>query len=168
MSLPACAPGSPAVRVGCTEENPVELTGPEGRLLGGVRYSGRHPNNGWSVGGTQPGAGVEWEVSVSRAGKYEASVAFLCAGAEAGARVRLRAGDASTEAMPHRTPRSQVPSPDRFPRTEVYEMHWQRLALGEIHLPEGSTRVRIEASGKVEESELKRLELRRMPDPKGP
>jgi arylsulfatase A-like enzyme len=150
----------PPIPIGHAEENPVELTVPEGLLLGGTQYGGRHPNNGWAVRWTEPGAAVEWEASAARAGRYEASVAFLCAGAEPDARIRLRSGTASTEAVPVRTPRIQLPSPDRYPRTEVFEMKWQRLTLGTVELPRGTARIRVEVSGRIDNLELKHLELR--------
>jgi len=60
--------------------------------------------------------------------------------------VRVTAGTGRTlEATVPGTPLRQLPSPDRVPRVEVYEMEWQRLPMGTLSLPEGRTRLRLEA-----------------------
>ena len=56
-----------------------------------------------------------------------------------------------------------VPSPDRLPREEVYEMQWHTLPAGKLTLPKGRTTLSIEALTKPgdEVIQLKAVNLKR-------
>lgn len=137
------------IPVGHPEENPVELPTPQSRFDGGLRFSGKHPNNAWLVGWTNPAATVEWDLDVAQAGGYTVTLLYSCAAEDAGSKLRISAADAAidTEVMP--APLTEVPSPDRVPRDEVYEMKWSKLPAGVLHLPKGKTTVKLQAVSKA-------------------
>jgi arylsulfatase A-like enzyme len=152
------------IEVGHAEENPVELLVPDSTFIGGLRFSGKHPNNAWLVGWTEASASVTWEVEVVRAGRYHVSLAYICPEDQAGSTVRVTAGGAATaEAVVRGTAVKQVASPDRVPREEVYEMEWASLPVGTLELGKGKAAITVRV-GKIargEAMQLKGLELRR-------
>ncbi len=160
--LPEVEAPRPRIPVGHLEEPLVELPAPQARFRGGLRFSGRHPNNAWLTGWTDAEAVAEWEVDVVRAGQYELGLQYLSPG---GARVRAAAGGSSVEAAAGRTPYRQRSSPDRAPRASVYEMEWATLKIGTVLLLEGRTTVSVRAMAKPGEPaiDLKAMTLRRIP-----
>ena len=135
------------IPVGHREENPVMLPATQAYFEGGPAFKqGRGWANDWLTEWTRTAGTIAWEVDVVEAGEFDVVVQFLCPEAEAGARVRVSAGtgDAVEGSVPG-TPLRQLPSPDRVPRQEVYEMEWGRLALGALSLPRGRTRLTLDA-----------------------
>ncbi|MCI0392293.1 MAG: sulfatase-like hydrolase/transferase [Acidobacteria bacterium] len=153
-----------AIPVGHAEENPVELPVPQSQFTGGLHYSGRHPNNAWLTNWTNIEATVEWELDVVRAGRYEVGLQYLCPKAAAGARVRINVSLSVTEATIRETDGKQVNSPDRAPRTEVYEMEWATLRAGVLTLPQGRTKLTLRALTKPGDvvMDLKSVVLKQM------
>lgn len=161
--LPDAQRPRPPIPVGHLEEPLVELPVPQARFEGGLRFSGRHPNNAWLTGWTDPAAFVEWDIDVVRPGRFEVGLQYL-SGAAGGARVRVGAAGSSIEAAARETPYRQRPSPDRVARTEVYEMDWATLRIGTLRLPKGRTIVSVRATAKPGEAaiDLKTVTLRRV------
>jgi len=135
----------PAIPVGHAEENPVELPVPQAQFTGGLRFSGRHPNNAWLTNWRGLEAAAEWELDVARGGRYAISLEYLCPQADAGARVQVSAAGTATATTVRATTRRQIKSPDRVPRTEVYEMDWATLPAGVLTLPQGRTKLTVRA-----------------------
>jgi arylsulfatase A len=161
--LPQTRQSRAPIPVGYAEENPVELPVPQSRFTGGLRYSGRSPNNAWLTNWTNLEATVEWELDVAQAGKYEVSLQYLCPKA-AGARVQISAAGGATEVMLRETSGRQIESPDRLPRTQVYEMGWATLPAGVITLPQGKSKLTVRALAKPGEvvMDLKSVALKRI------
>jgi hypothetical protein len=161
--LPAAWP--PPVPVGYIAENPVELAVPQANFTGGLRFSGKHPNNAWLVNWTNLEARVEWPIRVVRPGNYDVRLLYLAREADAGARVHVQAGASSAEAVTRATPIVQVPSPDRVPRDEVYEMEWHELSLGSIEFRRDATNLSVQALTRpgAEVMQLKAVLLERVP-----
>ena len=159
--LPDAERPRPPIPVGHGAEPHVELPVPQARFQGGLRFSGKHPNNAWLTGWNDPAALVEWEIDVVRPARFEIALQYLRP-APGGARVRVAAGGSTVEAIVEQTPHRQVPSPDRVPRTEVYEMEWSTRVIGRVRLPAGRTTVSVQAVGKPGEPalELKAVTLR--------
>ena len=162
--LPQTRHSRAPIPVGHAEENPVELPVPQSQFTGGLRFSGRHPNNAWLTNWTNIEATVEWELDVAQAGKYEVSLQYLCPKAAAGSRVQISVAGSATEATLRETNGQQIKSPDRVPRTEVYEMDWATLQAGAITLPQGKTRLTVRALTKPGEvvMDLKSVALKRI------
>jgi arylsulfatase A len=152
----------PPIPIGHTAENPVELPAPHAVFSGGVKFNGKHPNNAWLVGWDSPAANAEWSLHAVQAGQYRVSVDYLCPAANAGSTLKMVVGTTTLEAAIRATPVVQVPSPDRVPREEVYEMEWTTLPVGTVTLPEGPVKLQISprrvANGSAWELKLVRLE----------
>ncbi len=157
-------PAIPAISVGYAKENPVELPVPQARFTGGLRFSGIHPNNAWLTGWTNLESTVEWELDVVRAGRYAVSLQYLCPKADAGSRVEISVAGRTTAATVRATTGGQINSPDRVPRTEVYEMDWARLLAGVLTLPQGRTKLTVRALTKPGGAvmDLKSVALKRL------
>ncbi len=138
-------PWPPPIPVGYAQENPVELPVPQADFVGGLRFSGKHPNNAWLLNWTNADAHVEWKIDVQEPGEYEARLLYLTRDSDAGAKVRVQAGTSSAETATRATPIVQVPSPDRVPREEVYEMPWSELSVGRIKLSRGTNTLAVQA-----------------------
>ncbi len=162
--LPQTRESRAPILVGHAEENPVELPVPQSQFTGGLRFSGRHPNNAWLTNWTNAEATVEWELDAVRGGRYAVSLQYLCPEADAGARVQISVAGSTTEATLRKTSGQQIQSPDRVPRTEVYEMDWATLQAGVVTLPRGRARLTLRALTKPGQAvmELKSVALRRI------
>jgi arylsulfatase A len=156
-------PSRVPIPVGHAAENPVELPVPQSQFTGGLRFSGRHPNNAWLTNWTSVDATVEWELEVARAGKYEVSLQYLCPNTS-GTRVQIGVAGSVTEVTLQTTNGQQIKSPDRVPRTEVYEMEWATLRAGAIRLPQGKVKLTVRALTKPGDAvmELKSVALKRI------
>jgi arylsulfatase A len=82
---------------------------------------------------------------VVKAGTYEVALQYLCPAARAGARVEIAVAEQRMRVNLRAASGGQVPSPDRVPRTEVYEMEWATLLAGRLRLPAGKTRLTVRA-----------------------
>jgi arylsulfatase A len=134
------------IPVGFPEENPVSLPATQAWFEGGPAFEqGQGWANDWLTSWTDTDARLWWELDVVEAGTYDVSLEYLCPEDEAGARVRVSAGESEAAATVTATAIHQVPSPDRVPRKEVYEMEWERLPLGPLELPRGRVRLTLEA-----------------------
>jgi arylsulfatase A len=156
-------PWPPPIQIGHSEENPIELPVPQSEFSGELRFNGKHPNNAWLTNWTSTDSRVEWKLDVVRSGTYAVSLSYLCREADAGARIRVTASDSSIEAMTRATPIVLVPSPDRVPREEVYELQWHELPVGKLALPKGKSKLIIDALTKpgAEVMQLKSVHLKR-------
>jgi arylsulfatase A-like enzyme len=154
----------PPIPVGYPEEPLVELPAPQSEFTGGLRFSGIHPNNAWLTGWTEVAATVEWELDVVRSGRYAVSLQYLCSKTDAGARVEISAAGSATAITVRATTGGQIKSPDRVPRTEVYEMDWETLQAGILVLPQGRTKIRVRALSKPGDAvmELRSVALKRI------
>jgi arylsulfatase A-like enzyme len=148
-TLPQTRGSRAPIPVGHAEENSVELPVPQSQFTGGLRFSGRHPNNAWLTNWTKIDATVEWELDVVKAGRYEVGLLYLCPKSSAGTRVQISVAGSATEATLRETNGQQIRSPDRVPRTEVYEMDWATLESGVLTLPQGRSKLTLRALTKT-------------------
>jgi hypothetical protein len=76
-------------------------------------------------------------------------------------KLMIEQGEQTLAVAPPKTERVQVPSPDRFPRTEVYELEWSNLDVDELRLEEGRQTFRVKLSVPNPSFELKSVTLTR-------
>ena len=158
---PAANRGVPPIGVGYAQENPVELPVPQSKFSGGLKYSGKHPNNAWLTGWKDANATVLWNLDVVQGGHYEVSLLYS---APEKTHVKISCGANSVENEAPKAIAIQVPSPDRVPRDEVYEMEWATFKVGTISLPKGEATLKVTATPQngQEALDLKSVILRRM------
>ncbi len=152
------------IPVGYAQENPVELPVPQSQFTQGLKFNGRHPNNAWLTGWTSAEASVTWELEVVKAGRYAVQLQYLSPKAATGARVQVSVAGSVAEATVPGTDYQQINSPDRVPRTEVYEMKWATLPVGMLTLPQGRVKLTLRALTKpgAVVMDLKSLSLKRV------
>jgi arylsulfatase A len=148
----------PPVPVGHAEENPVELSAAQSELTG-LRFSGRHPNNAWLVGWDAAGASATWRITAVRPGRYALAAAYA---AEQPTAIRVATDTETLEAAAPPFATRQIPSPDRLPRSEVYEMTWQNLPLGRLTLASGEHTLTLSVPEPSPGFALKHLTLHRL------
>ncbi|MEK7407866.1 MAG: arylsulfatase [Acidobacteriota bacterium] len=83
------------IEVGRDDENPVEIDLTWGEAVGTkVRPTYRHYNRDTIEGWSDVNDSVRWNIDATRPGRYEVTLEYGCAPAEAGSRYRITAGDA--------------------------------------------------------------------------
>jgi len=151
--------------VGYAEHNPVELHAPQAFYDQPLEFAnGPGFANDWLTGWADAKAKVWWEIEVVQAGDYEVEIALACPPADAGARVRVSAGEASAEvvvpaaeakfiALPHRDEQGK----ERYRNRE-----WTILKVGTFKLPKGPARVMLEplTMPGAQVMEVKHIELK--------
>ncbi len=147
--------------VGHAQMNPVELTAPQAILQGSVKFRGEQGySHDWITGWTSVDGRVTWELDVARAGTYEVALSYLSK--ITGARIRVQAGDGSTEAVLKATAWKPVKIELRVPETHYRSMEWATLKAGRLHLDAGPTKLTVSAASKPdgEVMDLKQVSLR--------
>ncbi|MFM1997333.1 MAG: hypothetical protein RLZZ111_1720, partial [Planctomycetota bacterium] len=136
--FPVGAPGAPLT----------ELPARDGLPHGGVTRSSPAPNASFFKSWTTVDDSITWTVDVLTAGRYEATLWYTCAAADAGSTVRLTCGTASAEATI--TPAWDPPpgeNMDRVPRrAEGIDKEFRPLSLGTIDLAAGPVTLELRAT----------------------
>ncbi len=155
----------PIIPVGYSEQNPAELQAPEANLSGGVYFRWKNGfAHDWIVGWTNLDGSISWDIDVVMNGNYEVTLDYLCPTPNAGSVVRVSAGDAKIESTVSGTQMEEIPLPNRVETKEHYVMmKWAKLDLGLLKLPQGKTRLTVQALSKSasEVMELKSVSLDR-------
>ena len=107
---------------------------------------------------------IYWEVDCIKGGKYEIELDYLCKPGDIGSKIECSIGTEKKEVVV-RSPfySKQIPSPDRVPRKEAYEMsEWKKLSLGTFTITKGKHLIKIKALTVAKENvaEIKCLRLR--------
>jgi arylsulfatase A-like enzyme len=153
----------PPIEVGHAEEDPVELEAPDA-VLSRLAYknSAQGYANDWIAGWTSTESAASWEITVVRPGRYEVALAYLCNENDAGSKIRVTAGGASTEAVVKATPSRPILLPHRTADQYYRSVVWAHLPAGTLRLASGRTRVEVRALTKPRDTvmELKHIALR--------
>jgi arylsulfatase A-like enzyme len=157
----------PSIPVGYAEHNPVRLLAPQAELSGKIKFFiPQAYANTWTVDWTEVQDKISFPIEVARPGTYEVSIAYACAEADAGARVRARSGDTVTSGA--RVPAAVAPHLPLAHRDSgkpnYIDRPWKQLQLGSLSLKPGRQSLQIEAVEKpgTHVLELKHVELRRV------
>ena len=153
----------PPIEVGHASEDPIALEAPDAMLSGLVyKNSPQGYANDWIAGWTSTASVAAWEVSVVRSGRYEVSLAYVCNERDAGSKIRVTAGYASTEAVVKGTPIRPIFLPHRDPDQYYRSLVWSNLPAGMLRLDRGRTRIEVRALTKPGDTvmELKHLTFR--------
>ena len=163
-NVTAETPGRPRIPVGYEAAPQVVLPAPESYFEGEIAFKGGAGwANDWLTNWTETEDRVWWELDVAEGGVYEVALEYAVAAENAGADVRVSAGDehvAATVESAHNP--EPISSPDRVPRGEVLEKEWGVLELGTLRLEPGPVRLYVEATSKpgAEALDLKAVRLR--------
>lgn len=152
----------PPIEVGHESENPIALDAPEARLSGLVyRNSRQGYANDWIAGWTSTESTAAWEIDVVRPGRYAVTLAYVCERKDAGATIRVSAGETATTAIVKPTPIRPILLPHRHPGQYYRSLVWSKLQAGDLQLVKGRTRLEIRALTKPADAvmELKHVAL---------
>lgn len=90
---------------------------------------------------------LTWNIDCQQPGTYTVTLDYQCAPKNVGSVLSCRVGrveKSATISQPFQA--AQLPSPDRVPRKEAYEMaDWGQLVIGTFRVPAGKTSVRLKA-----------------------
>lgn len=152
--------------LGHPDENPIELTTPNAHITGKMNFGGLPPNNSWVHNWRDINDTVSWDLNVIEPGDYEMQLQYLCPQADAGSKIEVLANGKAFPTTVGATPVVALPSPDRVPRKEAYEMKWYYLKPGTVHLGKGPVEFQVKALEKPGEEvmQLKALWLRKEDD----
>lgn len=134
--------------VGHTEQNPVELHAPQAYYDAPLHFaSGPGFANDWLTNWTDAKAKAWFEINVVTPGDYDIEIAYDCPAEDAGSKIRLSAGANALEAVIAAAPIKDIPLPhrDEAGRERYRNREWAVLKLGTFTLPQGATRLTLEA-----------------------
>jgi len=143
----------------------VELPVYEAHVSAGMTFKEGH---GWAHDWVDKWNGTKdslfWEIDCHKAGSYSIEMDYLCKTSDIGSTIECSIGKEKREVTITQASFSrQVPSPDRVPRKEAYEMDgWKSLRIGTFAISEGKHSVRMRAL-KIEHrnvAEIRGLRLR--------
>ncbi len=126
-----------------------ELPTYEATLSSGIKFKEGH---GWAHDWVEKWNSISdslyWEIDCKDPGDYEVEVEYLCKKADVGAHIICSIGNENKEVVvQHAFYPKQIPSPDRVPRKEAYEMSgWKSLRIGTYHIDKGKQIIKLKAS----------------------
>lgn len=124
------------------------LTARDGVAHGTIQRSSRAPNNSFFTNWTRTDDSITWNIEVGAAGDYEATVFYTCAAGDEGARLRLSAGEASTEAAVTEVfdPPLYDKSRERVEKSHYFVKDFKPLRLGTLALKKGRATLKLGAT----------------------
>jgi arylsulfatase A len=155
------------IPVGFDEENPITLHAPQAYFDGQIRFFGTNGfAHDWLTHWTVPSDRVWFEIDVARPGQFQVALQYACPAMDAGARVRIAAGD-TIEAVVPAAEAGEIRLPHRDGGKRHYvNRRWGTLPMGTLSLMPGRQQLTISAismpGGQV--LELKGVVLTRLGD----
>lgn len=141
----------------------------EATLSAGIKFKEGHGwAHDWVEKWNTTNDSMYWEIDCINPGNYEVEIEYLCKKANLGAHIRCSIGSVNKEAVIRDAfyPK-QIPSPDRVPRKEAYEMsEWKRLHIGTFHISKGKQFIKLRAS-KIQNGNVAEINLLRLTPAKG-
>ena len=104
-----------------------------------------------------------WEIDCKNPGDYVVEIEYLCKKKDVGSHIICSIGSEHKEVVIRDAFYSkQIPSPDRVPRKEAYEMSgWKRLNIGTYHIAGGKQVIKLRAS-KIQNDNVAEINLLRL------
>lgn len=126
----------------------IELPVYEASLSSGLKFKEGH---GWAHDWVEKWDSTEdymyWEIDCSDSGNYAVELDYLCKKNNTGSVIECAVGEVRKQIVVRDAFYSkQIPSPDRVPRKEAYEMAgWKNLRVGIFPVPKGRSVIKIKA-----------------------
>ena len=149
--------------VGYEEFPHVYLAAQDGLPEGDITWSSIHPNASFFVKWGDPDHGIDWDIDVQRAGRYEVTLMYTCRAQDVGAEVAVSfAGEELAGVVSEAFESPLKDQDDRVQRSESYEKEFRPLTLGEIRLARKRGTFRLRAVTKPGEyvMDLRAIRLR--------
>jgi arylsulfatase A len=142
----------------------VELPVYEATLCPGIKFKEGHGwAHDWDEKWNTTSDSLYWEIDCKAPGTYQVEIEYLCKKADTGSRVSCSIGNESREVIINQEfYATQIPSPDRVPRKEAYEMsRWKILKVGIFFISDGKQQVKLKAV-KIRNKNVAELNLIRL------
>jgi arylsulfatase A-like enzyme len=150
-------------RITVLTQKGVELPTYEATLTEGIHYKEGHGwVHDWAAKWTNDKDSLFWDIDCEIAAKYSFSINYICPKANISAQLSINNAVHSLIIKQPFTAQS-IPSPDRIPRKEVYEMsHWGQQNLGIFKLKKGRNRIvlKTQNGNNPLDFEVKSIEIR--------
>ncbi len=127
----------------------VDLPAFEATLSSGIKFKEGHGwAHDWIEKWISTNDSIYWEIDCKNPGYYEVELDYLCKRKDIGSHIICSIGDENREVViQNRSYSKQIPSPDRVPRKEAYEMRgWEHLKIGTYHIGGGKQTIKLRAS----------------------
>ncbi|MEO5581159.1 MAG: arylsulfatase [Saprospiraceae bacterium] len=121
----------------------------EATLSSGIKFKEGH---GWSHDWVEKWNSINdslyWEIDCHNPGNYAVEIEYLCKKKNLGSHILCSIGRENKEVVIQNAFYSkQIPSPDRIPRKEAYELsRWYRLRIGTYLIEKGKQIIKLKAS----------------------
>jgi len=126
-----------------------ELPTFEATLSAGIKFKEGHAwAHDWVKKWNSINDSLYWEIDCKNPGNYVVEIEYLCKKEDIGSEIICSVGSENKKVVIENAFYSkQIPSPDRVPRKEAYEMSgWKRLIIGTYHISEGKQIIKLRAS----------------------
>ncbi|QMU28762.1 arylsulfatase [Adhaeribacter radiodurans] len=120
----------------------------EASLTAGIKFKEGHGwAHDWIERWNTTTDSISWEINCQDSGKYRVEIEYLCKKTDVGSRIVCRIGKESKPAtIKNAFYSAQIPSPDRVPRKEAYEVSsWKRMEVGTYYIASGKQLVTLRA-----------------------
>ena len=141
----------------------LELPVYEAELSPGIKYKEGHGwAHDWVEKWSSRSDSMYWEIDCEKPGNYLVELDYLCKPADVGSVIECSIGNKKKEATIRKAFYSkQIPSPDRVPRKEAYEMEaWAHLKIGTFFIHEGKNIIKLKATHVANENVAEVNQLR--------
>ncbi len=141
-----------------------ELPTYEATLSSGIEFKEGHGwAHDWVEKWNNTRDSIFWEIDCINPGRYIVEIEYLCKKVNVGSRIICSIGNQSRGVVIQQAFYSkQIPSPDRVPRKEAYEMSgWKRLKIGTFTIAEGKQIIKLKAS-KIKNNNVAEINLLRL------
>ena len=141
-----------------------ELPMYEATLSAGIKFKEGHGwAHDWVEKWNSTSDSMYWEIDCKNPGDYVVEIEYLCKRKDVGSHITCSIGSENKEVVIHDAFYSnQIPSPDRAPRKEAYEMSvWKRLRIGTYHIAGGKQVIKLRAS-KIQNDNVAEINLLRL------
>jgi hypothetical protein len=158
----------PAIPVGHPQQNPVRFQAPQADLAGKVRwFIPQGYANTWITDWSDLSDRITFRIDVARAGTFDVTLAYACAPADAGAKIRVTSGNDSNAITTTVPPAAgeRLPLAHRDGPSDNYvDRVWGALPVGRIKLAAGEQTLTLQALSKpgAQVMDVKYVELRRV------
>jgi arylsulfatase A-like enzyme len=139
----------PRIPVGYDEAPRVSLPAPEAKLAGSIQFRGIMGwANDWLIGFESGENSASWSLDVVKTGTYKVFVRLACEQPTGSDVLKMQIGeDIHTFEISEAYTAPKVATPDRTPRTEVWEREWPEIQIGTIALNKGTETISVSFEG---------------------
>lgn len=138
-------PSFTSIPVGVEGQTNITMPAHEAKITGNVHFKEGHGwANDWVLGFKNFGDSIYWETKVESKTKYNLMLDYAAAESTLGKIIRVSTSSGHLDKIiDQKSEGEYIPSPDRFPRKEIYERVWGHIELGKFELEPSNNYISI-------------------------